>query len=387
MEDEGDDENWRGITDDDILAVDLEYIAEEASSSVSIQTTKKRHLSGSSEQEDAELPEKIVKFDEGWQAEESSPPIHSLRGGYLWVSDLCSQMWCEQQLEYRLSLPPDDNIPEPEQVTKGSSLHLARELEVQDYVNVTVTSSEDIFAVKVLNLLIVLKSILTQSSDVHREVPIFGVVDGVFIIGKIDEIRVDRETFHLDIVDLKTRRTKKPPGRAQKATHNTQVMLYKHLFDDLIRGLIPRHSLMTTLKLDLEQTLGESVTSHISSGLTSILDGNEKNRSWTLSHLLDHLKNAAESLPFINQLFIDYVWQEDEQTFLIEEVKYDDIWLRSQMTKCMRYWRGERECQGVDIEDAWKCHSCDYQESCSWVAKKIKELQQARAAKNAMLSQ
>ncbi|XP_071553077.1 exonuclease V-like isoform X3 [Panulirus ornatus] len=313
MEDEGDDENWRGITDDDILAVDLEYIAEEASSSVSIQTTKKRHLSGSSEQEDAELPEKIVKFDEGWQAEESSPPIHSLRGGYLWVSDLCSQMWCEQQLEYRLSLPPDDNIPEPEQVTKGSSLHLARELEVQDYVNVTVTSSEDIFAVK--------------------------------------------------------------------------VMLYKHLFDDLIRGLIPRHSLMTTLKLDLEQTLGESVTSHISSGLTSILDGNEKNRSWTLSHLLDHLKNAAESLPFINQLFIDYVWQEDEQTFLIEEVKYDDIWLRSQMTKCMRYWRGERECQGVDIEDAWKCHSCDYQESCSWVAKKIKELQQARAAKNAMLSQ
>lgn len=49
--------------------------------------------------------------------------------------------------------------------------------------------------------------------------------------------------------------------------------------------------------------------------------------SWTLSQLLDELKNTAESLPFVNQLFIDYVWQEDEETFLIEEVSASILFL------------------------------------------------------------
>lgn len=80
---------------------------------------------------------------------------------------------------------------------------------------------------QVLNLLIVLQNILTQASAIHREVPIFGVVDGVFVMGKIDELRVDMDVFNLDIVDLKTRRTKTPPGRAQKATHNLQVSLQR----------------------------------------------------------------------------------------------------------------------------------------------------------------
>ncbi|XP_045582261.2 exonuclease V isoform X2 [Procambarus clarkii] len=361
------DADWGDITDDDILAVNLEQAFEQAAMDAPTQTAKKRHNSGSSSR--VETKDKPL------------PPIESLRGGYLWVSDFSKQMWCEQQMEYCLTMPPDIIIPEPKQVTKGSELHLARELEVQDYVNVKVTSSEDIFAIKVINLLIVLKSILTMSSITHREVPIFGVVDGIFILGKIDEVRVDRETFNLDIVDLKTRKIQKPPGKAQKVTHNAQVMLYKRLFDDLVRGLIPRHSLTVTLQLDLDRTLGESVTENICSSLTSLLNIEDKNTPWTLCRLLDELKKAAESLPFISQLFIDYVWQEDQQTFLIEEVKYDDIWLKNTMTKCLTYWKGERECQGVDIEDAWKCHSCDFQEGCKWIAQKTKELQLARETK------
>ncbi|KAG7173875.1 Exonuclease V-like [Homarus americanus] len=372
MENAHEDDTWDGISDEDILAVDLEQVEEQATTSASTESTKKRYHTGSSKEDDSDLVIKMVKVDEELQDGSKPmhvPPLESLRGGYLWVSDISSQIWCEQQLEYRLSLPPDVIIPEPKAVTKGSELHLARELEVQDYVNIKVTSSEDIFAVKVLNLLIVFKSILTHSSTVHREVPIFGVVDGVFILGKIDEVRVDDETFNLDIVDLKTRRYQRPPGKAQKIAHDAQVMLYKHLFDNLVRGFIPCHSLRVALKLDLDRTLGESVTKHICSSLTTLLSKDKKEDSWNLSQLLDELRNAAESLPFINQLFIDYV-------------KYDGVWLENQMAKYLKYWKGERECQGVDVEDAWKCHSCDFQDGCKWIAKKTREHQLARDRKN-----
>ena len=41
---------------------------------------------------------------------------------------------------------------ENEAANKGSELHLERELETQDYVDVEVETKEDIFAVKLFNL-------------------------------------------------------------------------------------------------------------------------------------------------------------------------------------------------------------------------------------------
>ena len=59
-------------------------------------------------------------------------------------------MWCEQQLHYSFEKPT--LVRENEAANKGSELHLERELETQDYVNVEVETKEDIFAVKLFNL-------------------------------------------------------------------------------------------------------------------------------------------------------------------------------------------------------------------------------------------
>ena len=59
-------------------------------------------------------------------------------------------MWCEQQLHYSFEKP--SLVRENEAANKGSELHLERELETQDYVNVEVETKEDIFAVKLFNL-------------------------------------------------------------------------------------------------------------------------------------------------------------------------------------------------------------------------------------------
>ena len=51
-------------------------------------------------------------------------PIEELKQGYLWVSDLMSQAWCELQLQYKIKMP--EKVVKPPAVATGSILHLAR---------------------------------------------------------------------------------------------------------------------------------------------------------------------------------------------------------------------------------------------------------------------
>lgn len=64
------------------------------------------------------------------------------------------------------------------------------ELAVHDVVKVKVTSNEDIWAVKVINLLSSIQSLL-HGSPIAREVPIFGAHfdEDVFVVGLIDELK------------------------------------------------------------------------------------------------------------------------------------------------------------------------------------------------------
>ena len=65
-----------------------------------------------------------------------------------------------------------------------------------------------------------------QGAPIRREIPVFGAPFGfdVFILGMIDEIRVDAQTFDFDLLEFKTRSTSRSlPSKAQRNTHNLQV--------------------------------------------------------------------------------------------------------------------------------------------------------------------
>ena len=51
-------------------------------------------------------------------------PLSNFRNNYLWVSDLVQQIWCEQQMVYKMTLPTV-HVEDPA-MTLGSTLHLAR---------------------------------------------------------------------------------------------------------------------------------------------------------------------------------------------------------------------------------------------------------------------
>ena len=51
-------------------------------------------------------------------------PLEQYRGGSLWVSDLSSQSWCEQQMVYNFTVP--GVVVENPVMTAGTNMHLAR---------------------------------------------------------------------------------------------------------------------------------------------------------------------------------------------------------------------------------------------------------------------
>nr|XP_022286184.1 exonuclease V-like isoform X4 [Crassostrea virginica] len=301
-------------------------------------------------------------------------PLERFRPGYLWVTDLTRQNWCEQQLYYSFTIP---TIAEENPVmTAGTDYHLARELATHDIVKVDVQSSEDIWAVKMLNLHSAVCTFL-HGGIVAREVPVFGAPfkEDILIVGLIDELRFDPSNYTIDLIELKTRLSSTMPSRSQRKQHNFQVSVYKTLFDDLVQGKVSKQFMASTLKINLHKELGDSIRGHAEKQFVVIK---------SLNDLMDIIFHKIQTLTCISQVFIEYVHQESKQTIGHMEVEYDAVKVSDLYKKYVKFWRGNRRADGVDIEDAWKCQRCDFNSICEWRKKKSAECEQ-RNKKNAKI--
>ncbi|XP_056008988.1 exonuclease V-like isoform X2 [Ostrea edulis] len=290
-------------------------------------------------------------------------PLEKFRPGYLWVTDLTRQIWCEQQLYYTFTVP--SIAGENPVMTAGTDLHLARELAAHDIVKVEVQSSEDIWAIKMLNLHSALITFLT-GGKIAREVPVFGnpFKENLLVVGIIDELQFDPSLYTIELNELKTRQSSSFPSKAQKKQHNFQVMLYKTLFDDLVKGKVSKEFMASSLQIDLRKELGQAIKEHAEKQFVVI-----KN----LNDLMDTIFHKIQTLTCINRIFIEYVHQESKQTIGHVEIEYDVSEISGLYKQCVQFWRGNRSSVGVEIEEAWKCQKCNFQSVCEWREKKAAE--------------
>ncbi|KAL5017219.1 hypothetical protein ScPMuIL_006808 [Solemya velum] len=308
----------------------------------------------------------------GKDADTQLVPLEKFRHGYLWVSDFGQQMWCEQKVFYTFTLPTV--VEEDVKMMKGTGLHLARELAAHETVPVNITSSEDIWAVKILNLLATIQNFL-NGGLLAREIPVFGAPfsEDVFMVGIIDELRFDPESYTIDLSELKTRTTKSNPSKCQQKQHEVQAMLYKKLFDDLVKGVTSKELVARHLKLDLGRPLGESIRQHVDKhGLSAVsLDG-----------LMDHIFGMIQGLTCISQLFVEYVFQDTHETLSHNEIQYCESDLEGQFKHYLQFWRSQRLAEGVEIEEAWKCQKCEFASVCDWRKRKGEEYAMKNMEKN-----
>ncbi|KAG8450705.1 hypothetical protein GDO86_003107 [Hymenochirus boettgeri] len=267
-------------------------------------------------------------------------PLDKFRMKYLWVTNLCSQTWCEQQMVYEFEFPGVEKQEKTEAMNAGASIHLARELEVHDVVSVSTQTREDSWAIKFLNVLAMIP--VLQSGGHVREFPVFRELDGIFVVGVIDELGYSSKG-ELELRELKTRTTPSLPRSSQKSSHT-----FQHL------------------QLRLDQVLGVQVKEHIErAGLTVS----------TFGDLLELtcLNLAFSELPVIDCIKLEYCYQADGTLLGCETVTFDEKNVMEHLKFCLSYWKGQREVRGVDIEEAWKCSHCSFSNVCEWRTKKSED--------------
>nr|XP_023673832.1 exonuclease V isoform X1 [Paramormyrops kingsleyae] len=287
----------------------------------------------------------------------ASTPMERFFRRSLNVTMLCKQTWCEMQAVYSLELPlVAKRELERAEVKAGASVHLARELEVHEVVPVRAVTREDRQAINLLNLLGMIP--VLQAGGVVRELPVFGVLEGVYMVGVIDELHYS-DRGELVLSELKTRRHSSLPREAQAKGHRLQVGLYKLLFDGLVRGFLTRDDFVEHLRLRLEQPLGAAVLQHA---------GKLGFQVTTLGDLLDVLLLNLRycELPGIDVLRLEYRHQDSGLALGSQDVPFDEDLLRAELRNLLSYWTGRREPRGVDIEEAWKCGMCAYEKHCQW---------------------
>ncbi|EDO31549.1 predicted protein [Nematostella vectensis] len=298
----------------------------------------------------------------------STNPLGKFRGhlGYVSVTDLVSQYWCEQQMEYGYSCA--ELLPEktPTHIQQGADIHMAKELELYDVVPISIKTKEDKWAVVCLNFLNQLSAL--DACQTVRELPVFGEPYGMglFVYGIIDELRFNSKR-KLEILEVKTRSSEygsKPPSKAQQNKNSLQVLIYYKMFNDLISGKIKSKQFLKFLKLSGSKLLSEEPIA-VAKGY-----GIDCKNMDDLTEILFKRLQISD-LPKIESIAIEYISQQDCSVLRRCDIPVDEGWLESQFNRLSTYWTGYRTTMGVDIEEAWKCHRCDFVDICEW--RKTKE--------------
>ncbi|XP_067306735.1 exonuclease V isoform X1 [Pseudorasbora parva] len=305
--------------------------------------------------------------------ENSFSPMQRFLKQHLSVTLLCDQSWCEMKTVYSLLKPylKRKDLQRTE-VKIGKDIHLSRELEIQDVVPINILTREDAEAIKLLNMLHMIPRL--ESGERVREFPVFGLQEGVFVMGVIDELMYNQKG-ELVLHELKTRKHNSMPSSAQDKVNCFQVALYKLLFDGLVRGEVKKDHVLNQLKLRSTQVLGAGVQAHAKSIGVQVT---------TFEELVDALliTVSCSDLPCVDLLQLEYYHQGSSGPIGTRVAPYNEAQLRAELQHYLAYWTGQREPKGVDIEEAWKCRSCLYEQTCDWIKKgsQVSDQQAAHAS-------
>lgn len=350
------------------------------------------------------------------------------------VTDLVSNIWCEQQFEYTLLRGFKRKTP---QMRRGIRVHKALEEQVQTSVSIELTSKEDAWGLKMFNVYQGLVAL--RQNGLTRELPVFGFLGDIFVQGIVDEVSfvsphtreegkwrtvvtAEEEDNDGEIVlgedattdvfgvptvgkriaylsDTKTRASRSLPTNSQVRVTAIQLMLYHRLLSHLRTGTVDIGRALKLFQLDGGAKFTDSFIAEIAGlesgvSLETLL---EHNSIWGMWELVR--RQAQESMDSIGtEMGISYRSQADGSMIGFSSLMHDDEILDAHLVEVMKWWKGERSTVGVDIEDAWKCErvishrrrcigltslggSCEFEATCEWRLAKLEEELQGRRAK------
>ncbi|KAK9468693.1 exonuclease V [Lipomyces arxii] len=193
------------------------------------------------------------------------------------------------------------------------------------------------------------------------------------------------------IADIKTRLHRTLPPESQSRSTYYQLLLYWRLFADLVDDKFDFERFTKDFKMDINAKLSDDFRKEVlSDDFTVKVFEKELRRpnaqlSFEYSYLLRNLQTLkdvwtalrlkfAEFRGKINtQMSVLYIYQANKKTFAGTDFTFNESDLQNKMKDSLEYWRAQRDPIGVEIEEAYKCRSCDFADRCPWRLEKIKE--------------
>lgn len=228
--------------------------------------------------------------------------------------------------------------------------------------------------------------------------PAFASENGPSVLKDLKSL--SKNTSRIYLTDVKTRGVKSVPQGPALRPILMQLMLYHRLISQLASNEIDPAVLFDRYSLDPAKTFSdafiaqfgdpdgisyeaifdaassqESSLDPISSqdAMQLLLDHNCLNRLWALmiQEYQQTMVNGAASIGSV--LRVQYRAQQNGSILGDKTFLYDHDVIQPYLEDEIRWWRGERPTQGVCEEEAFKCSSCAFAETCTWREEKIQE--------------
>lgn len=212
------------------------------------------------------------------------------------------------------------------------------------------------------------------------------------------------------LCDVKTRAARSLPNNTSFRPTKIQLMLYHHIMSKLATNNVDFSVVAARHGLNISTPFSDSFIAQIGNlndqfynqeesgevdqdsipgssqdSMTMLLANNSLSELWSLMimEFQQTLPSGKHSMG--NVLKAEYRSPQGQivgnKAFLMEE----DV-LQMYLQHEMKWWRGERPAEGVIMEEAYKCRSCDFADTCEWRLAKIDEAKEkSRASKKALL--
>ncbi|MEK6946027.1 MAG: PD-(D/E)XK nuclease family protein [Nanoarchaeota archaeon] len=275
--------------------------------------------------------------------------IQEYRPNGIAVTDLSSQLWCEKQLEFAL----EKGRKETAEMKAGKERHRELHEEIAILVKVEPKTLVDSVALRLHNAQVGLNRLLL--TGMTREIPLFGKINSLFIMGVTDEIILKNNSLH--ILDTKTRKSNSMPSEAQKRTTRFQLMLYNKIIQDLVGAKFTTENILNFYDFKASDKISDNFKKQIN----NIGDQIEPN----IKKLSDKTFRLFQKLPVPEKIMkIRYEFQERRKLIGSDEFSFDNDIFQRNFNFVEEFWLGKRKAIPVGINNAWKCKYCEFYDIC-----------------------
>ncbi|KAK4498299.1 hypothetical protein PRZ48_010957 [Zasmidium cellare] len=197
------------------------------------------------------------------------------------------------------------------------------------------------------------------------------------------------------LTDIKTRASKSlPKPGAQMRPTQMQLMLYRRLLNSLAANEVDASKIFERYDLDPDTPFSDTFIAGMGSiqdfseprhedepmgvetdPLEEILSYNTLTSLW--AHMIAEFSRTisvtAVSSSISPLLTAEFRAASNGEVIGRRSFAFEEGVIGGYVQEEMRWWRGEREARGVEVEEAFKCGVCEFGEGCVWRRGKVEE--------------